>query len=86
MKQDDVNPPSNDGALNIDEFCAEYRVGRSTVYEQINAGRLPAVKVGRRTLIPRSGARDWFQSLPSLAPAPPTLPKQTIHNAIKKGI
>jgi excisionase family DNA binding protein len=55
-----------DGALSIDEFCAEYRVGRTTAYEEINAGRLPAVKVGRRTLIPKSGARSWFQSLSSI--------------------
>jgi excisionase family DNA binding protein len=55
------------GALSIDDFCKVYSVGKTTAYEEINAGRLQAVKVGRRTLIPEQSAAAW---LSSLAPVP----------------
>jgi excisionase family DNA binding protein len=54
-------------ALSIEDFCKFYSVGKTTAYEEINAGRLQAVKVGRRTLIPEQSAAAW---LSSLAPAP----------------
>jgi hypothetical protein len=53
-----------DGALTIEEFCRCYRVGRTTAYEEIGAGRLTARKRGVRTLIARNEARRWFRSLP----------------------
>ena len=56
-----------DGALTVEEFCRGYRVGRTTAYEEINAGRLTARKRGARTLIERAEARRWFASLPALA-------------------
>lgn len=34
-------------------------VGRSTIYEELAAGRLRAVKVGRRTIIPQPALVDW---------------------------
>jgi excisionase family DNA binding protein len=36
----------------IPEFVATYGVSRSAVYREIRDGRLKAVKVGRRTMIP----------------------------------
>jgi excisionase family DNA binding protein len=54
-----------DGALSLSEFCSEYKVGLTFAYQEINSGRLPAVKLGRHTRIPRQGARDWFQALPA---------------------
>jgi excisionase family DNA binding protein len=60
-----------DGALSINEFRDQYRVGHTTIYEEIRAGRLSAVKVGRRTLIPRQAAREWLQSLPTALEAKP---------------
>jgi excisionase family DNA binding protein len=56
-------------AFSIEEFCNSYSVGKTTAYEEINAGRLHAVKVGRRTLIPEQSAAEWLQSrLPVSAP------------------
>jgi excisionase family DNA binding protein len=53
-----------DGALTVEEFCRCFSVGRTTVYEEINSGRLVARKRGSRTLIARDEARRWFHSLP----------------------
>jgi excisionase family DNA binding protein len=49
-------------AFSIEDFCKSYSVGKTTAYEEINAGRLHAVKVGRRTLIPEQSASEWLHS------------------------
>ncbi len=53
----------DNGALTIPEFCDWARIGRSKTYEEIGAGRLEAVKVGKRTLIPVTAAHRWLESL-----------------------
>lgn len=47
----------------IREFCAAAGIGRTTVYNEINAGRLKIVKVGKRTLIPAAAASRWIDGL-----------------------
>ena len=51
-------------ALSINEFCDRYSTGRTRAYEEIAAGRLRAVKAGRRTLIPEDSAEAWLAALP----------------------
>jgi excisionase family DNA binding protein len=58
-----------DGAFRVEEFCRRFGVGRTTVYEEINAGRLVAKKRGTRVLIERSEARRWFSNLPKVRAA-----------------
>lgn len=48
-------------AYDIKSFCKAFNVSRSFVYEEIKAGRLKAVKIGRRTLIPRDNAIEWLR-------------------------
>ena len=57
-----------EGAMSVNEFCANYNVGRTTAYAEINAGRLRAVKASRRTLISAQAAREWFEALPQIKP------------------
>jgi len=38
-------------------------IGKTKLYEEINAGRILAKKVGRRTLIPVQSLRDWIENL-----------------------
>ena len=64
------NKTADLGALTLDEFCRCYRVGRTTAYEEINAGRLTARKRGSRTLIAREEALRWFRSLPPFVQPP----------------
>ena len=52
--------------LTIPEFCAWARIGRTKAYEEIGAGKLRAVKIGRRTLIKAADADIWLSSQPSL--------------------
>jgi excisionase family DNA binding protein len=53
-------------ALTIDEYCRAYRICRETAYREIRAGRLPARKLGRKTLVLRADAEAWAASLPAL--------------------
>jgi excisionase family DNA binding protein len=51
--------------LSITEFGQMYGLGKTRTYEEINSGRLPAIKVGRRTLIRISDAEAWFKACPA---------------------
>jgi excisionase family DNA binding protein len=50
-------------AFSIDELAKSAGVGRTTLYEEIKAGRLQRVKCGKRTLIPVDEARSWLERL-----------------------
>jgi len=49
-----ATPPRLPGALTLKDFCEGYRICREKAYQEIRAGRLRAVKLGRRTLIMRA--------------------------------
>jgi excisionase family DNA binding protein len=51
-------------ALRVKEACASLSISRSTIYEEIRAGRLKALKAGSRTLIPVEAIDAWLNSLP----------------------
>lgn len=46
------------------EFCSIYRIGRTTAYREVAAGRLKVRKLGAATRIARTDAEAWFASLP----------------------
>ena len=56
---------NNRSALSLNEFCECYSIGRVKAYEEINAGRLQVVKLGRRTLVPVANAERWLAGLPT---------------------
>jgi excisionase family DNA binding protein len=48
-------------AFSIHEFMQASGMGsRTGVYQEINAGRLKTIKVGRRRLIPYESAKEWL--------------------------
>jgi excisionase family DNA binding protein len=55
---------SRQRAMSVAEFCERYGPGRTTAYQEIQAGRLRARKVGRRTIITEDDAEEWLQQLP----------------------
>lgn len=52
-------------AYTIPEFGAACGVGTTFVYGEIQAGRLKALKAGRRTIIDAQEAKRWLASLRS---------------------
>ena len=57
-------------AHSIAEASARSGIGRTTIYELINTGQLPARKRGRRTLILAEDLQRCLQSLPSITVKP----------------
>jgi excisionase family DNA binding protein len=50
--------------FSIEEFCRNFGVGRTKVYEELKLGRLRARKIGRRTIITAEDAGSWLRRLP----------------------
>jgi excisionase family DNA binding protein len=57
-------------AYSIAEACARSGIGRTAIYNMINAGQLTARKRGRRTLILVDDLRRCLESLPSVNSKP----------------
>lgn len=58
-----MTEPAEKQAFSVKSFCAAYDIGRTLAYDEMRAGRLPAVQVGRRTLIKKADADAWLNSL-----------------------
>ena len=58
--------PTEQIALKVSEACAAARIGRTSLYEAIKSGQLPARKRGKSTLILASDLRRWLENLPSV--------------------
>ena len=53
--------------VSIADTVALTGCSRSLIYQLIATGRLKAVKVGRRTLIPHAELQRWVESLPTFS-------------------
>jgi len=49
-------------ALNVSETAAVLGVSRPVVYQLMKRSDFPAFKVGKRTLIARSGLEEWVKN------------------------
>jgi hypothetical protein len=57
-------------AFDIPSFCQRFRTNRTAIYRELDAGRLVAKKVGRRTIITKADALHWLENLPKQRPNP----------------
>jgi hypothetical protein len=60
-------------AYSIDDIVKLVGVGRSLLFEEIKAGRLPVKKAGRRTLVTDSALKGWLSNLPAKSAGRPKL-------------
>jgi hypothetical protein len=60
----------------VADFCVAYGIGRTKVYEEINAGYLTVCKVGDRTIIEPGEGQRWLASkrVNKGVPVPPSSP------------
>lgn len=56
-----VQAAGTTGALDVDTFAARYGLGRTLVYELMNARELPSIKVRGRRIIPAAAAETWLR-------------------------
>lgn len=61
--------PNDVVAYSIDAAAKASHTGRTALYAEIRAGRLRAIKMGKRTLITADDLREWLNSLPQLGEA-----------------
>ena len=50
-------------AFRVSDFCKRYVLSRATFYREVSARQLHTIKRGSTTLVVRSEAERWFQSL-----------------------
>jgi excisionase family DNA binding protein len=48
--------------LTIPETRKRLRLGRSFTYKLVQSGALPAIRIGRRWLVPAANLDDWLRS------------------------
>lgn len=46
-------------AYGIEEIATMYRLSRQKIYDEINAGRLKSMKVGKRRMCTLAHLEDW---------------------------
>ena len=62
-------------ALSINEACAVIGIGRTSLYREIGNGNLPALKIGKRTIILQTAIDDFIAKLENYKPKNPATPK-----------
>jgi hypothetical protein len=55
-------------SYSLNEFARHNAIGLTTVRGEIQAGRLVARKIGRRTIIAAEDAKAWQEQLPKVQP------------------
>ncbi|MEP4703342.1 MAG: helix-turn-helix domain-containing protein [Hyphomicrobiales bacterium] len=55
------------GAMTVKEFLDWARISRTTFYKEVNNGRIPIRKVGKRTLIAMDDAKNWLANLETIS-------------------
>jgi hypothetical protein len=63
-------------AYSLNSFCSAAEIGQSLAYDEIAAGRLKVVRVGRRTLVPVEAAKAWLASLSEGVGGEPAAPRR----------
>ena len=49
--------------MTVQDFLDNFRVGKTTFYREVEAGRLRITKVGRSTRVTRGDAAVWLRGL-----------------------
>lgn len=60
LRAEAPGPSAPDRLLSVDEAAAILGIGRSRMYDEIGAGRVRSVRVGRRRLVASSAIRDYI--------------------------
>ncbi|HVA86573.1 MAG TPA: helix-turn-helix domain-containing protein [Candidatus Saccharimonadales bacterium] len=55
-----------DRLLSIDEAASALGIGRSRLYDEIGAGRLRSIRVGRRRLVAAGSIADFIAATPAI--------------------
>jgi len=62
------------GRMTVSEIAARLRVGRSAVYEMLEAGIIPGIRVGRRWIVTRHAFELWERTCGTCSAPSTSLP------------
>ena len=62
---------SDSTLLTVPETAEVLRISRDLVYELINRGELPAIRLGRKIRVPAFGLKQWIAHRAGIEPTPP---------------
>jgi len=60
-RTDGAGPTGPDRLLSVDEAARHLGIGRSALYNELAAGRLRSLKVGRRRLVPSGALAEYVR-------------------------
>lgn len=46
----------------VDALARELGLSRQVVYRELRTGRIPAIRLGRRFIIPRAAVQEWLRN------------------------
>lgn len=55
-------------AYTVNQFLADFGMGRTRFYELVNSGAIRARKNGNRTIVTGTDAQAWLDTLPPVEP------------------
>ena len=67
QRQDVLMPQSERATYTVEEAAALLGLSRNLTYEAIAAGKLPALRIGRRLLVPRMALTRMLEMVSSKA-------------------
>ena len=62
----DTESTSHRRTLSRRETCARLGISLSTLHKEIQSGRLRAIKLGKKVLIPVEAEAEWLANLPAV--------------------
>ena len=64
-----MNAPQNRIAMSVEETATALGIGKTILYEIMRRPDFPAIKCGRRTIIPVSELERWLAAQPHIGEA-----------------
>lgn len=63
-----MNDPQEKSLYSISEVIKLAGIGRTKLYQELNSGRLKAVKIGKRTCVAKTDFNLWLSKLEEYLP------------------
>lgn len=70
-----ADPSDRDELLTVEHVCAWFNVTRDWIYDEVEAGRLPYIRLGRRSLRFRRTELDHYLASRTQRPSPQPRPR-----------
>ena len=56
--------------LTVKEIMRALNISKPAAYRYLNSGAIPAIRLGHRWIIPRSGFNEWLRTIGGKLPVP----------------